>query len=117
MVLERSGLSNLFEVVVDGIDAQKLGLRGKPAPDIFLEAARRLGVSTEHSAVIEDALAGVEAGKEGGFAVVIGLDRTGQRDELIKHGADIVVEDLPRSRPTALKRQARRMACLGHWTI
>ena len=70
MVLERSGLSNLFEVVVDGIDAQKLGLRGKPAPDIFLEAAKRLGVSTEHSAVIEDALAGVEAGKEGGFAVV-----------------------------------------------
>ncbi|HOK28108.1 MAG TPA: beta-phosphoglucomutase family hydrolase, partial [Methanomassiliicoccaceae archaeon] len=93
-VLESSGLGDLFEVVVDGNDAQELGLRGKPSPDIILEAARRLGVSPDRAVVIEDALAGVEAGSAGGFATVIGADRGEQAAELKAHGADIVVRDL-----------------------
>ncbi len=93
-VLEKAGLTGLFDAVVDGIDAKALGLKGKPAPDIFLEAARRLKVSPEMSAIIEDALAGVEAGKAGGFAVVIGVDRVGQESALRDHGADVVVKDL-----------------------
>lgn len=93
-VLESSGLADLFEVVVDGNDAQELDLRGKPSPDIILEAARRLGVSPDRAVVIEDALAGVEAGSAGGFATVIGVDRGEQAAELKAHGADIVVRDL-----------------------
>src|SRR5690606_3368916 len=93
-VLESSGLRDLFEVVVDGNDARELGLKGKPSPDIILEAARRLGVSADRAVVIEDALAGVEAGSAGGFATVIGVDRGDQANELRAHGADIVVRDL-----------------------
>lgn len=93
-VLKMAGLSDLFEVVVDGVEADRLGLRGKPAPDVFLEAARRLGVRPERAAVVEDALAGVEAGRAGGFAMVIGVDREGHADELRRHGADLVVQDL-----------------------
>lgn len=93
-VLRAAGLSGLFEVVVDGVEAERLGLRGKPAPDMFLEAARRLGARPERAAVVEDALAGVEAGRAGGFGAVIGVDRRGQGEALRAHGADIVVEDL-----------------------
>ncbi len=93
-VLRLSGLSNLFDVVVDGVDSLSMGLRGKPAPDIFLEAARRLGVVPERAALVEDAQAGVEAGKNGGFAVVIGVDRAGQGEDLKQHGADLAVRDL-----------------------
>ena len=84
-VLESSGLRDLFEVVVDGNDARELGLKGKPSPDIILEAARRLGVSADRAVVIEDALAGVEAGSAGGFATVIGVDRGDQANELRAH--------------------------------
>lgn len=93
-VLKAAGLDGLFDVIVDGIDAVELGLRGKPAPDIFLEAARRLEVPPERAAVVEDALAGVEAGRAGGFGAVIGVDRTGLGNELKEHGADIVVSEL-----------------------
>ncbi len=93
-VLSTSGLTDLFEVVVDGVDAAELGLRGKPAPDVFLEAARRLKVRPEEAAVVEDALAGVEAGRAGAFGAVIGVDRTGEEEELREHGAGIVVKDL-----------------------
>ncbi|MDB5113411.1 MAG: beta-phosphoglucomutase family hydrolase, partial [Chloroflexi bacterium] len=78
----------------DGLVAQRLGLHGKPAPDTFLEGARELGVEPGHAAVFEDALAGVEAGRAGGFAFVVGVDRVGQAEELLRHGADIVVSDL-----------------------
>ena len=70
------------------------GLKGKPAPDTFLEGARRLGVEPSQAAVFEDALAGVEAGRAGGFGHVIGVNRVGQRDALKQHGADVVVDDL-----------------------
>jgi beta-phosphoglucomutase-like phosphatase (HAD superfamily) len=74
--------------------AKERGLRGKPAPDTFLAAAEELGVPSARAAVFEDALAGVEAGRAGHFALVVGVDRVGQAGELRKHGADIVVRDL-----------------------
>jgi beta-phosphoglucomutase family hydrolase len=93
-VLEVTGLDTLFDVVVDGVVAERDGLAGKPAPDTFLAAARALGVAPADAAVFEDALAGVEAGRAGGFGLVVGVDRVGQAEELRRHGADIVVTDL-----------------------
>lgn len=93
-VLDASGVRGLFDAEVDGVDVEKQGLKGKPEPDIFLEAADRLKVSPERAAVVEDALAGVEAGKAGGFALVIGVDREGQGEQLKRNGADLVVGDL-----------------------
>lgn len=93
-VLEAAGLEGLFDARVDGIDACKAKLAGKPAPDTYLEAARRLEVAPRKAAVFEDALAGVEAGRAGGFGLVVGVDRVGQRDGLLAQGADVVVDDL-----------------------
>ncbi len=93
-VLRVTGIADLFGDVVDGNVIVERGLRGKPAPDGFLEGARRLGVEAGEAAVFEDALSGVAAGRAGGFAVVIGVDRVGQRDGLLEHGADRVVDDL-----------------------
>jgi alpha,alpha-trehalase len=93
-VLEAAQVTDLFDVRIGGNDAEALGLRGKPAPDLFLEAARRLGVDPDRAAVVEDAIAGVEAGRAGGFALVIGVDRAGQADALRAAGADVVVADL-----------------------
>jgi beta-phosphoglucomutase family hydrolase len=93
-VLEVTGLDTLFDVVVDGVVAERDGLAGKPAPDTFLAAAGALGVAPADAAVFEDALAGVEAGRAGGFGLVVGVDRVGQAEELRRHGADIVVTDL-----------------------
>jgi alpha,alpha-trehalase len=93
-VLEQAGITDLFDAVVDGVLAAHLGLPGKPDPATFLEAARRLAVEPTRAAVVEDALSGVEAGRRGGFALVIGVDRVGQADSLRRHGADIVVSDL-----------------------
>ncbi|HEX6231033.1 MAG TPA: trehalose-phosphatase [Actinomycetota bacterium] len=93
-VLEAAGVGDLFPVRVDGVVAEELGLRGKPDPAVFVEAARRLGVHPSRTAVVEDALSGVEAGKRGGFALVIGVDRTGHADALRAAGADVVVADL-----------------------
>jgi beta-phosphoglucomutase-like phosphatase (HAD superfamily) len=81
-------------VRVDGLIAKERGLHGKPAPDTFLAAATELHFTASQAAVFEDALAGVEAGRAGHFALVVGVDRVGQADELSKHGADIVVKDL-----------------------
>lgn len=93
-VLEAAGLEGLFDVRIDGDVAKDAHLRGKPAPDTYLEAARRLNVAPREAAVFEDALAGVEAGRAGGFGFVVGVDRVGQREELGAHGADVVVVDL-----------------------
>jgi beta-phosphoglucomutase family hydrolase len=93
-VLAGAKLDHLIEERVDGVVAEELGLPGKPAPDIFLEGARRLGVEPSQAAVFEDALAGVEAGRAGDFGIVIGVDRVGQADALREHGADRVVGDL-----------------------
>jgi beta-phosphoglucomutase family hydrolase len=93
-VLAGAGMTDLFDVRVDGVVAKERGLPGKPAPDTFLAAARDLGVGPEGAAVFEDALAGVGAGRAGGFRIVVGVDRVGQADALRQHGADVVVQDL-----------------------
>jgi beta-phosphoglucomutase family hydrolase len=93
-VLRRAGVARMFDVRVDGLDAARLGFPGKPHPGLFLEAARRLGVPPDLAAVAEDALAGVIAGRNGGFGLVIGVDRSGQAAELRASGADLVVADL-----------------------
>jgi beta-phosphoglucomutase family hydrolase len=93
-VLRAASIEQLFEAVVDGVVAQRERLRGKPAPDMFLLGARRLATEPPHAAVFEDALAGVAAGRAGGFGYVVGVDRSGQADALRRHGADIVVRDL-----------------------
>ena len=95
LVLEAAGIADLFDTVVDGNTAAELGLPGKPHPDMFLEAARRLGVEPADVAVVEDANAGVEAARAGHFGLIVGVDRGEDRaDELIEHGADVVVTDL-----------------------
>jgi beta-phosphoglucomutase family hydrolase len=93
-VLRAAGIADLLEVRVDGVTARTENLPGKPAPDTFLYGAKLLGVTPEQCAVFEDALAGVAAGKAGGFGIVVGVDRVGQADALREHGADIVVQDL-----------------------
>lgn len=93
-VLDAAGIAGLFEARVDGTVAAERGLPGKPAPDTFLECARELGADAASSAVFEDALAGVAAGRAGGFALVVGVDRAGQAEALRARGADIVVGDL-----------------------
>jgi beta-phosphoglucomutase family hydrolase len=93
-VLEAAHLSDLFDTRVDGIDLERMHLRGKPEPDSFLEAARRIGVNPARAVVVEDAIAGVEAGRKGGFGRVTGVDRTGHADALQAAGADVVVADL-----------------------
>jgi beta-phosphoglucomutase family hydrolase len=89
-VLEATGLDDLIEERVDGT----MHLKGKPAPDTFLEGARLLGLEPVQCAVFEDALAGVEAGRAGHFGMVIGVDRVDHAADLRKHGADVVVSDL-----------------------
>jgi beta-phosphoglucomutase family hydrolase len=93
-VLTSAGIADLFDAVVDGNVVAGRGLRGKPAPDSFLAAAEDLGVTPAEAAVFEDAVAGVEAGRAGGFAYVVGVDRVGQAGALRAHGADLVVTDL-----------------------
>lgn len=93
-VLKAARIENLFEVRIDGIVAAERHLRGKPAPDPFLAAAEELKVPAADAAVFEDALAGVEAGRAGDFGYVVGVDRVGQRQALLEHGADVVVDDL-----------------------
>jgi beta-phosphoglucomutase family hydrolase len=93
-VLVAAGIEDLFEARIDGVVAAREHLRGKPAPDTFLAGARALGLEPQAAAVFEDALAGVAAGRAGGFGFVVGVDRAGQAEALKTHGADIVVQDL-----------------------
>jgi beta-phosphoglucomutase family hydrolase len=93
-VLRAAGIDDLFEAVIDGNVATEQHLKGKPAPDTFLAGAHALGVGPAQAAVFEDALAGVEAGRAGGFAFVVGVDRVGQAEALAAHGANVVVKDL-----------------------
>ncbi|MCX3059884.1 HAD family hydrolase [Streptomyces beihaiensis] len=96
-VLGGADLLTWFDAVVDGVEAARLALPGKPAPDLFLETARRLGVAPGEAAVVEDAPAGVAAARRGGFRLVVGVDRTQDRSrtgELMDQGADLVVGTL-----------------------
>jgi len=111
-VLEAAGIADLFDERVDGAVAVELGLPGKPAPDYFVEAARRLGVEPGRAVVVEDATSGVEAGRRGGFQLVVGVNRgdEGQAAALLAAGADVVVDDLaqvavaPLAEPAVLTR-------------
>ncbi|GAB2800660.1 hypothetical protein GCM10027040_30340 [Halomonas shantousis] len=123
-ILVRTGLDPLFDTVVDGIESERLGLQGKPHPDIFQHAASLLSVPPGEALAIEDALSGVEAADKAGFGLVIGIDRARQRDELLAHGADVVVDDLAElmpdgatrgtSLPDALDGFERLVEQLGH---
>jgi alpha,alpha-trehalase len=93
-VLEVAGIADLFETRVDGVVIDRMGLAGKPAPDSFLEAARELGVEPARTVVVEDAISGVEAGRDGNFGLVIGVARKGDASELARSGAHHVVSDL-----------------------
>jgi beta-phosphoglucomutase family hydrolase len=93
-VLKVAGIADLFDVRVDGVVAKERGLRGKPAPDTFLAAAQELKVPPGHAVVFEDAQSGVAAGHAGHFALVVGVDRVGQAEQLKQHGADVVVKDV-----------------------
>ncbi|ACU75258.1 beta-phosphoglucomutase family hydrolase [Catenulispora acidiphila DSM 44928] len=93
-VLKAAGIDDMFEVRIDGVTIAKENLPGKPAPDTYLAAAKKLGIDPDQAAVFEDALAGVEAGRSGGFGFVVGVDRVGQADALRSSGADTVVTDL-----------------------
>jgi beta-phosphoglucomutase family hydrolase len=93
-ILHAAGLDHHLDVCVDGLDAETLRLPGKPDPALYLEAARRLGVEPSHAILFEDALAGVEAGKRGGFKCGVGIDHGQQSTALSRHGADIVIKSL-----------------------
>ncbi|ALC16505.1 trehalose 6-phosphatase [Desulfuromonas soudanensis] len=103
-VLASAGVADLFDARVDGLDAEEMGIPGKPAPDVFLAAAKKLGVAPRRSVLVEDAQSGVEAGRAGGFGLVIGVDRAGQRAELARY-ADVVVDDLSEVRVAPAPRE------------
>jgi alpha,alpha-trehalase len=92
-VLIAGGIDDVFDVRVDGVLADELGLAGKPDPAMLVEAASRLAVRPDRCVVVEDAEAGVTAGRDGGFALVIGVARSGNADDLLRCGADVVVAD------------------------
>ena len=100
-VLRAAQIEDLFQVRVDGKVAAELGLPGKPAPDTFLEAARELGVDAKRAVVVEDAISGVQAGRNGGFGLVIGIARHDEPGVLREEGADVVVSDLGELSPPA----------------
>ena len=93
-VLDTVGITDLFEHIVDGNVAISLGLAGKPAPATYLKAAELLDTDPSRAVVVEDAISGVMAGRDGGFGLVIGVDRDGNPEALMQNGADIVVSDL-----------------------
>ncbi len=93
LILERTGLEPLFETRVDGVVSAELDLQGKPEPDIFITAAKNMGVGPSEAIVVEDAVSGVQAGKKGNFGLTIGVAREGNNKELQENGADTVIED------------------------
>lgn len=93
-ILHAAGIENLFDVALDGIDLEELALKGKPDPAMYLHAAQALAVAPGHAMIVEDAVAGVQAGRRGGFGLVVGVDRGGNAAALRQGGADVVVQDL-----------------------
>lgn len=93
-ILKSAKILDLFDTIVDGTVAADLGLAGKPSPDTYLKAAEQLGAEPKRAVVVEDAIAGVKAGRSGGFGLVIGVARKGNYQELKENGADLVVTDL-----------------------
>jgi len=93
-VLRSAGIEDLFDAIIDGEVAKREHLAGKPHPDTYLAGARALGVEPSAAAVFEDATAGVQAGHDGHFGFVVGVDRVDHAADLTAHGADVVVQDL-----------------------
>ena len=89
-----AGVDHLFVTRIDGLKSEALGLHGKPDPDIFTKSADMLAVDVKRAVVVEDAVSGVQAGRAGGFGLVLGIDRGNNREALMANGADIVVDDL-----------------------
>ena len=111
-VLEVAGLVDLFDICLDGNDIARLGLKGKPAPDLFVKAAELLGVDPQRAIVFEDAVSGVQAGRAGGFGLVVGIGRADQAAELEAKGADIVVADLAELHLSVLPEAVLRAVAL-----
>ena len=93
-VLEAVGILDQFETRVDGLVSAEIGLKGKPEPDIFTTACDNLGVAYNRAVIVEDAISGVQAGRNGNFGLVLGLAREGNTAELKANGADIVITDI-----------------------
>jgi len=93
-VLRAANVAKFFDAKVDGVDAERLRLPGKPHPAVLLEAAKRLGVVPQRAVIVEDAIAGVQAGRDGHFGLVIGVNRSGETGVLKQNGADVEVSDL-----------------------
>jgi beta-phosphoglucomutase family hydrolase len=93
-ILRKTGLIEMFDAVIGGLLSKEIGLKGKPHPDIFVVASENMGVQPNQCLMVEDAIVGVEAGRNGRFALVIGIARNGEKQALLTHGADIVVKDL-----------------------
>ena len=93
-VLAAAGIRDRFAVVMDGVIAERDHLASKPAPDVFVEAAKMLGVEPARSAAVEDAISGVRSAASGGFGLVVGVDRGVGEDDLLDAGAHVVVQDL-----------------------
>ncbi|MET9492964.1 trehalose-phosphatase [Nocardia sp. NPDC006630] len=116
-VLRAAGIGDLFRVRVDGLVAEELGLAGKPDPAMLLEAARRLGAEPSRTVVVEDAEAGVAAGRAGGFGLVIGVNRADHAARLSEGGADIVVGDLAEvSLRTGFRRMSEVPDAMASWS-
>lgn len=116
-VLKAAGLFDLVETIVDGTDSARLGLNGKPAPDIFTTAADNLGVSYDKAVVVEDASSGVAAGKAGNFGFVLGLARENNIEELYRNGADVVVEDIDEIRLEGINQWFEEGLEQDNWSI
>jgi beta-phosphoglucomutase family hydrolase len=116
-ILEKTGLDSLFEDIVGGTVSRELGLKGKPEPDIFLVAAENIGVDPGCSLLVEDAVSGVEAGRRGNFALVIGIARTGDLQPLRATGADIVVRDMKELSWKDIEKWFNRGLERDSWTL
>jgi len=116
-VLEGAGLMDLFETRVDGVVSAELGLHGKPEPDIFTVACDNLGVSYDKAVIVEDAVSGVQAGRNGRFGLTLGIAREENRDELKANGADIVVEDISEITPDDIQQWFKQGIKDDQWQI
>lgn len=116
-ILKAGGLETMFDARLDGIDLDALGLKGKPDPDMFLRCAADLGAPPGRAIVFEDAVSGVQAGRRGGFGLVVGVDRGGNAAALQGAGADVVVQDLAELDVEALEAAFRRRQEEVAWRI
>ncbi len=107
LILSKTRTASLFATIVDGIVSEKLGLKGKPHPDIFVTASANLGVPCARAIVVEDAVSGVRAGASGKFGLVVGVARENNARELREGGADVVVRDLVEVNVEEINRQIR----------